>query len=261
MTTWCLLPTLVLYALASFLYLVLTFNLNLPLGKRKRFWMEDVALFATTAGVFFHLIYLLYEHSWSHFLSVQSCALVLLYLWMVWRSGWQSLGSFFLPLALIFLLLSLQQTEKTNAWMVVWSGHSWFLMFHIVCAGVAMLFISGSFLLGIAFFLQERGLKLKKWNLLSLGLPPLLLNEIIARFWLRFGFVFLTIVLMTGVILLRNFSFSFKPVFHVFLALISWTFYAFALNRRWTWFGGRKILLLSFFGFVSLAITFLWNSL
>lgn len=131
---------------------------------------------------------------------------------------------------------------------------------HIFFATLGFVFMSGTFLQGLLFFYHERRLKLKRWDPSLTYLPSLLLNEKWALLLLRSGFVFLTVVLITGAMLLGHQRLSVPwGLLHFNLSMISWILYAIVLQKRWLGFGGRKILLLSFLGFVSLTASLLWN--
>ncbi|OGQ04740.1 MAG: hypothetical protein A3F82_08220 [Deltaproteobacteria bacterium RIFCSPLOWO2_12_FULL_44_12] len=131
---------------------------------------------------------------------------------------------------------------------------------HIFFAIFSFVFMLGAFVLGLIFLFHEKRLKSKNWVIFMSRLPPLLLNEKLALNWLRFGFFMLTAVLVTGAMLTHSWK-SLLPwqILHGVLALVSWGIYAVILNRRWVGVGGKKILLLSFLGFATLTILFLWN--
>ena len=115
-------------------------------------------------------------------------------------------------------------------------------------------------MLGLSFWLHERRLKEKKLDALTFNLPPLMLNEKLALNLLKIGFVFLTLVLISGSMLLSHVVLSIgQRAWHIAFAIVAWTVYALVLNRHWTGVRGKKILLLSFLGFASLAALILWN--
>lgn len=244
MTTWCLIPNLVLYALASGCYLALTLG--------QRFRLAEVASVLTLFGALLQAIYLFYLFAGGVLLPFHllSFGTVLLFLWLQWRYQWSSLGSLFLPLALLLFLLGLEGHEDR----LLLTNIPGLKILHILLASCAVLFFIGSFLLGIVFWIHERGLREKKWGFLVLNLPPLVLNEQSARHWLRIGFVLLSLVLISGALLLSR-----APTIHVVLAILSWLAYALVLNRSWSRFGSGKILLLSALGFVTLVGAYLWN--
>lgn len=137
----------------------------------------------------------------------------------------------------------------------------WILGAHICLASFTLVMMLAGLLWGGCFWYKERALRGKRWDTLSLRLPPLLTSEKIVRRLLQFGFVFLTIVFVTGLFLfdLRDISFSWRLV-HLGVAVVCWGIYAVAVSRRLTGLRGSQILGLSMLGFISLASLFLWSS-
>lgn len=134
------------------------------------------------------------------------------------------------------------------------------LSLHIIAAVASLLFMLGAFILGALFLFHEKRMREKRWGAWMVYLPSLLLNEQTALIWLRLGFFLLTFVLLTGSMLLgRGTPVSVWQGVHIFLAFASWMIYAVVLNRRWVGSRGRRILLLSFLGFASLSLLFLWK--
>ena len=263
MTIWCLIPNFICYGLASLLYLVIPFS-------RSFGFSTSLANLLTLFGCFLQIIYLgffyfyrqgyPFIHGPIDMLAFLSLGLVLLYLWFVWRVHWSALGSFFVPLALILFLFSLGHGGDNSFFPHGLIKPSWLIFVHVLFASLGLFFMLSSAILGVVFWLHERRLKNKKWDMLTQNLPPLLLNEKKALALLRLGFAALTIVLITGSVLLGRFERLMpQKTFHIVLALAAWMIYALVINRRWLGVQGRKILLLSFLGFVSLAALFLWN--
>lgn len=250
MTTGCLIPNLVLYFLASLCYLILPFQKDVasPFAR--------IGFTFTLMGLLLHGIYLGFWIVQEQFfpLAMISFGIVGLFVGMVWRKVWHGFGTLFVPLGFIFLLLSLSPATKAY-WL---NSLSPLTLGHVGLAGAASFFMFGNLGFGLAFVLQERNLKQKKWENLFWYLPPLLTNERLALAWLRIGFFLLTMVLISGAFLVGEVTRI--HWMHVGLALIAWVFYLLLLERR---FGGgrrgQKILLLSLLGFVSLAAAYLWT--
>lgn len=256
MTRWCLLPNLICYLLAGLFYLALPFGSSFHVAEKRRLLFSRLAFVLTGFGALLHLIYLAYLSLQFEFLplSFVSFGVVVLFLFLAWLRSWQGLGSIFLPLAFILWIFSLGQVPS----LYLFENASWLIFLHIFSSGLAFVLMVGNFGLGVGFLIHEKNLKTRPGEAVSFLLPPLLLNEKYANILLRIGFVLLTFVLLTGSMLVFKES---RPnavtVLHIPLALTSWIFYAFVLNRHWT--GGRKILLLSFIGFVSLTFAYLWT--
>lgn len=270
MTLWCLFPNFICYGLASLFYLAIPFCPHFQCSEKKKTDLEGLANLFTFFGVFLQTVYIGYNFFYirgypyiqgpKEMMALLSCGLVFLFLWFAWRSRWVSLGSFFIPLAFILFILSLSHSDTPYPWLGGSVKPSWLVFIHILFALLSLLLLLGAFILGMAFLVHEHRLKIKKWDSLTMSLPPLLLNEKQALILLRLGFSMLTLVLITGALLLGQLI-SFFPwqSFHLILALLAWMIYALILNRRWLGVEGRKIVLLSFLGFVSLAALFLWN--
>lgn len=137
----------------------------------------------------------------------------------------------------------------------------WILGAHICLATFTLIMMLAGALWGGVFWYKERAIREKRWDELSLRLPSLLTNEKIACYLLRLGFVFLTIVFVTGLFLsdFRDIGFSWR-LFHLLAAIGCWGGYAFVVTRRLTGLHGKKILMVSFFGLFSLVSLFLWSS-
>lgn len=238
MIIWCLIPILILYFIASLLFLSVFL-------KGRRGWHAVAALLAG-AGALLHVVYLgyLYHQNQLAPLAILSLGLLLLFFFLTRFRPWQGLGAFFLPLVLILFLFSLSDR-------MAFAGLT---TLHILLAVAALVLCIGNLVLGISFWIQGWGLRNKKWGTLGWRFPPLLLNEKLARGCLRAGFVFLTLVLISGAFLQKA-----APPAHIFLALAAWGFYGWMLPRHPGPLSGRKMVLLSALGFVSLISAYLWN--
>lgn len=244
MTQWCLIPNLVLYFLATLLYLLFPF---------KERWVRfaEVAYVLTLFGALLEIVYLFYLAGQSVFPPAVfiSLGLVLLFLWFGRKGEWYALGAIFVPLAFIFLLLGLE--AGTHA--ILLEKLTWLMAVHVGLAILSLVFLLGNFCLGVAFMIHERNLKRKKLDSFTMHLPPLLFSEKRGRLFLHIGFVFLSLVLLSGSALGVG-----GKLLHLIFALLAWGLYASLLNRRWLGTGGRKMALLSLLGFVSLAFATLW---
>lgn len=249
MTTWCLIPNIVLYALASLFYMLL------PFGRRGK-TMEQTAHLLTLFGFFLQVVYLstlFFTGVSLSFAMWLSGGLVGLFLWLVFKDHWEGVGSFFIPLALIFFLIGLTQGHE-------WEHFSINLTLHIIFASLSFLFMLGALLLGMVFWVHRALLRKKSFSDFSLSLPPLFLNEKKALVWGRLGFLFLTFVLLSGASLLKpHFALWGWEALHIHFALLAWIFYAIVLNRKFSGAEGNKMLLLGVLGFVSLGFSLLWN--
>ncbi|MDP2600291.1 MAG: hypothetical protein Q8P84_06110, partial [Deltaproteobacteria bacterium] len=188
MTQICLVPGLFLYALASLLYLILLFGY--PTGLAAKIFTFLGALLQILYLVLFYLM----ERGppvvtgLGDILFLVSLGLVLLFLWILFRYRLQSLGAFFLPLAFMLFVLSLDRSHDSFYLVYLFSKNRWLLTGHLFSALLSLVFLFGCFVLGIVFWLHERRLKEKKFDVLTFNLPPLLLNEKLALNLLKIGF-------------------------------------------------------------------------
>lgn len=238
MIIWCLIPILILYFLASLGYW--------SMFLKTRRGLHTVATILAGFGALLHVIYIVYLSSQNQLspLAILSLGLLLLFFGLIWFRPWQGLGSFFLPLVLILFIFSLSDRMAPAG----------LLTLHILLAIIALVLVMGNFVLGISFWIEGWGLKQRKWETLSWRLPPLLLNEKLAIWFLHLGFLFLTLVLISGALLKAQTAWA-----HILLALAAWGLYGWMLSKRAGPLSGRKMVLLSGLGFVSLFSAYLWN--
>lgn len=246
MTTWCLIPNLIFYCLASLFYLSVIFG-------SRRLWLTQTAFLLTVFGAVLHLIYLAYLSFQLEFLvlSFVSFGLILLFLFLAKFKSWDGLGAIFVPFGFILWFFSLGEGVNST----LFKGLTWFVFLHVFLAVLTFIFMLANLGLGFAFLFHERNLKQKKWEALAMAMPPLWLNKKLAFHLLRFGFALLTLVLVSGALLAWKGS-----GVHIVFAFLAWLFYFFILMRGRENLQGRKIVLLSLLGFVSLAAAYLWIS-
>lgn len=259
MTPWCLIPNLILYTAASLLYLAVPLTTSRRLTEGKRLNLEKTALVLTGFGLSLHLFYLFLGHP-AGLLAFLSAGLLLLFFWLVWRHRWEGVGPFFVPAALILFLLSLKQGKTDGLFLAALAGKTFFVRAHLVFAGLSFLFFASALLVGIVAFVLEKRLKNKQMDVFSLSLPPLMVSEKKVRLWLRLGFVFLTLVLMSGAFLLKQTAMPrAMEGGHILLALAAWGLYGWLLRRKGESLHSKNLLLLSATGFVSLFALLLWK--
>lgn len=270
MSTWCLIPNFVFYLLASLGYLAFSFGYSLRWAGRGVLWIPRLAHTFTIFGFLLHLSFLFYVyfiqkedpfiHQTNDFLVFLSLGIVFLFLILLWQHRWEGVGSFFIPLAFLLFLFSLGTGEHSLLFFETLRHHPSLIFGHVVFAAVTLLFMLGSSLLGLVFLIHERKLKRKQLDRLSQNLPPLFSNEQVAFHWVWWGFIALTMVLITGALLISKVAIDFSARWiHILLAVGAWSFYAFILEKHRRGLQGRRILFLSFLGFASLLGVFLWS--
>lgn len=272
MTTWCLLPNLALYLCATLLYLAIPLcaaggSGKVGLTESRRLFLEKTAQTLTAFGAVLQIVYVAYHYVEagrlfeppSNLFALLSVGLVLLFLWLSLKEKWEGVGVFFLPSALLLFLFSLKTGGAAVPFLVSFANSSALVTAHLFFVVLSFLFFFGGLLLGIVLWVHEKKLKTKKWDPFSLSLPPLVRNEKKVVLWLRLGLVFLTLVLVSGVMLMPMRILSARFAVHVGLALFFWIFYAVRVVQQEGIVRGVNLLLLSLAGFVSLLSLFLWN--
>ncbi|MBN2032185.1 MAG: c-type cytochrome biogenesis protein CcsB [Deltaproteobacteria bacterium] len=171
------------------------------------------------------------------------------------------LGSFIAPLVACLLIMStaISGAEVTVKPML----RSFWLTVHVVASFVGNGIFALTFMAGIMYLSQERQIKKKTFGSLYARLPSLATLDSINHYSLIWGFSFLTIGIITGVIYAQYALGSYwqwdpKEVW----SLITWLFYAALLHERlavgWR---GRRAALMAIIGFAVLSFTFVGASL
>lgn len=267
MTTWCLIPNLALYLCATLLYLAIPVRSAGGLTESRRLSLENMGLTLTALGLVLQIIYVAYHYIQggllfeppSDLLAFLSVGLVLLFLWLAFKEEWQGVGVFFVPSAFLLFLFSLKTGGTAAPFLISFANSPALVAAHLFFVVLSFLFFFGGLLLGIVVWVHERKLKTKQWDSFSLSLPPLVRNEKKVVLWLRLGLVFLTLVLLSGVMLMKIQALSARSAVHIGLAFIFWIFYAVKVLQKKGMLRGANLLLLSLAGFVSLFSLFLWN--
>ena len=130
--------------------------------------------------------------------SVSLCAFILavLFLFVYWRYRFESLGVFLFPMVFVMTSVASLQAPAPH-WTNTSSRNTW-LVIHIILVllGYAALVLTA--LAAVFYLIQERQLKRKKSMALLERLPPLgTLDNLITKS-LGFGFVLLTVGVVTG---------------------------------------------------------------
>lgn len=130
--------------------------------------------------------------------SVSLCAFLigLLFLLTYWRYRFESLGVFLFPLVFMMTAVAAVQTPTPN-WPDTASRGTW-LVIHIVLVLLGYAALVFTALASVFYLVQEKQLKRKRSIALLERLPPLgTLDNIISKS-LGFGFVLLTVGVVTG---------------------------------------------------------------
>ncbi len=132
------------------------------------------------------------------------------------------------------------------------------VLLHGIATIAASLLMLASFVLGILAGVQRWRLKRKDIRVLSGNLPPMVKMESGYLLLLRWGFIFLTAGLVTGMGLLLMVDRTLLLTFHIFSALVAWLIYIYVLvSSRFSHWMGRRMVGLSLIGFFILITIFI----
>jgi cytochrome c-type biogenesis protein CcsB len=173
-----------------------------------------------------------------------------------WRYRINVLGAFILPLVSLLTICSQFFWEENHS---IPSGlRSGWVYFHSVVAFLAYAAFFLTFISGILYLIQENELKEKKFRFLYFHLPSLQTCDELFRRSLSFGFVAMSLTIVSGSIWAqqvwgRFWSWDPKEI----AALITWAIYLILLNYRLSakW-SGRRAAYISIIGFISTLFTF-----
>jgi cytochrome c-type biogenesis protein CcsB len=171
------------------------------------------------------------------------------------------LGSFIAPLVACLLIISSAMPGAAVTVKPIF--RSLWLTGHVITSFVGNGMFAVTFVAGIMYLIQERQIKKKKLGSFFTRLPSLATLDSINHYSLIWGFVFLTIGMITGAIYAQYALGSYwrwdpKEVW----SLITWLFYAALLHERlavgWR---GRRAAIMAIIGFMVLSFTFVGASL
>jgi ABC-type uncharacterized transport system permease subunit len=186
------------------LYAVGLFH-TIQVALRKGSSLFRAALIAFSAAVVLHMVALVEAgRAAQHFPpegfhnSISLCAFILavLFLFVYWRYRFESLGVFLFPM--IFVMTSVASLQAPTPHWANNSSRSTWLMIHIILVLLGYAALVFTALAAVFYLIQERQLKRKKSMALLERLPPLgTLDNLISKS-LGFGFVLLTLGVVTG---------------------------------------------------------------
>jgi cytochrome c-type biogenesis protein CcsB len=241
---------------AGFLYFILKKK------KKAGLWSHRILLL----GFALHTVSLLIEYyhlgavpglSFKSSLAFFSWAIVAAYIIFQWKFGILVLGSFVVPLSVILMILS--STIPISAVTVRPIFKGLWLPVHVTTS----LLGDGIFLIaciaGIMYLIQERQIKTKRLGAFYARLPSLNILDSINYHAITYGFLLLSIGMITGAIVAQGAHGAFwrwdpKEVW----SLLTWLCYAVLLHQRvaigWR---GRRSALMAIGCFFVLIFTFL----
>lgn len=226
--------------------------------------VAERSLWVAAAGFLFHLAYFSFRWAESGRIPVTSffeaasflgMGIVLVFLLMELRFKIAALGSFMLPLVLILMapafFMSSDIKELNPVLKSGWLGvHTSFS----ILGESAFAF---AFIISIMYLIQERQLKAKHLGVIFHRLPSLDIMDTLGYKSLTIGWPLFTLGMITGAIWANSawgtyWSWSPKET----SSLIIWVVYLTFLHLRTIGWRGKKMALLTIFGFVLVLISF-----
>jgi ABC-type transport system involved in cytochrome c biogenesis permease subunit len=195
--------------------------------------------------------------SFSGFLSIFSCLLGLIYLFLEWyykKYRIASLGAFYVPV--LFVLHLWSAISKLPITEIPKLNRGFLFICHVVPTIGAYAAFTAAFVAGIAFLMLDRQLRNKKFNLFLRGLPNLDLVERVNASAVRIGLPLISIGTALGLVMgYSEWAWEFKWDFKVWITLGIILIYSaqLALRRLMGW-TGRRAVIISIFGFILIAI-------
>lgn len=169
--------------------------------------------------------------------------------------GFQVLGAFILPLALLSLVsATLAPSPSGNTLPPVFQT----VWVHVTLSMLGTIGFGVAFVAGVMYVLQERLLKSKQFNVLYFKLPPLDFLDSLNQRSILLGFPLLTLGILTGAVsaqLTKGSYLSWNP--EQVWAMVTWVFYlAVILGRVTVGWRAKKAAYLTIVGFAGVILTF-----
>lgn len=255
--SWTLPLTIVLYGL-GLLHSIFGFY-------RKRQVFVTLALAMVSCGFVSHTLYLLLlglnvRHlpitNLSESLSFFAWCITLTFIITLLRFRISVLGAFVLPLVSLLMIASEFIWEENHTIPPLLKSR--WLYFHVSVAFLAYAAFFLTFISAIMYLIQEKELKAKNFRFLYFRLPSLQVCDELLRRSLYFGFILMSVTIMTGALWAqqawgRYWSWDPKET----ASLVTWAIYLVLINYRLSaaW-RGRWASYISIVGFISMLFTF-----
>jgi len=164
-----------------------------------------------------------------------------------------TLGVIVFPLAAGLLLIDTFAAPQTQPLQL-----DWHIKLHVIFALLGFSVLCIAALLAMLLALQERALRLRRFDGIVGALPPLTLTEALMFQLIAAGFALLTLALLSGILFVEN-LFEQHLIHKTALSIAAWLVFGTLLFGRWRygWRGrravrltlaGMALLLLAFFG-------------
>lgn len=248
---------MVFFLLATIAYVGVEFLPRLSAWPRRFLW----------AAVLLHTVYLLFwfrQLGAPFFLRSSDLMLLLAWvlgvgvLWLGRSERWQRMGSWMCPVVLMILVASFYRGGEYAAVKDLWA-HLWVVPLHLAAATISVGVFAMALVVGGWLYRQDYRLKHHKITPATLRMPALDSLATTLSVLLSVGWVMLTIVMLTGALMMMMQGRSFAAgVHHWIFAIIAWALYAIVLHSRLLQRRrARRGIVLSLFGFLAILLTFI----
>jgi cytochrome c-type biogenesis protein CcsB len=252
------------FYIALFLYVISTIFYLLYLTVSKKIF-ERLGHYFFIAGLFIHFLATFFRYLKAGYtpitntyeaLSFFSLCVACFFLYIKKIYKMELLGSIFLPvLTIIFISAFAFPTEIKPLPAIL---NSWWLPVHAIFSFVGNAVFLISFLVSVVYLVVEKKIKEKRFSPAAARFPSLETLDSINYQCISYGFLFLTVGILTGSIWAKTtwgsyWSWDPKETW----SLITWIVYAILIHNRLTigW-RGRKTAYMMIIGFLSILITF-----
>ena len=262
-----------LFLITVLLYLATTIFhvLYLTLGERSeavsiRSRIEMIAFWVTILAFAFLTLFIILwwiEQSyfpitkWSDSTAFFAWTITLVYLIIVRLTKLRTLGSFVMPVAFVFILISYSFSETTPHRSELFTTN-WVIP-HIILIIIGYASFIAAFGFGLMYLIAEKKIREKNQTLFYNLLPPLDVADELGYIFILLGVILLTIGVIVGLFLptyLKDLPWNwFDP--KVISTLVTWLIYVVHIGIRhfWGW-RGRKAAFLSILGFLAVLCTY-----
>lgn len=223
------------------------------------FWMTILAFALLT---FFIILWWIKQGyfaitNWSDSIAFLAWTITLVYLIIVRLTKLQSLGSFVMPVAFIFLLISYSFSGTTSHRSELFTTN-WVIP-HIILIILGYAAFIAAFGFGLMYLIAEKKIREKTQTIFYNLLPPLDVTDDLGYICILLGVILLSIGVIVGSFLptyLEDLPWNwFDP--KVISTLVTWLIYVvhICIRQFWGW-RGRKAAFLSILGFIAVLCTY-----
>ncbi|MCG9127166.1 cytochrome c biogenesis protein CcsA [Candidatus Poribacteria bacterium] len=194
---------------------------------------------------------------WSDSIAFLAWTITLVYLIIVRLTKLRTLGSFVMPVAFIFILISYSFSETTSHRADIFTTN-WVIP-HVILIILSYASFIAAFGFGLMYLIAEKKIREKTQTLLYNILPPLDVADELGSIFIFLGVILLTIGVLVGSFLptyLKDLPWNWYDP-KVISTLVTWLIYVvhICIRQFWGW-RGRKAAFLSILGFLAVLCTY-----